>query len=57
MKAKNQMVQKKLKFEDYTNCLEASQLESKINYLEKNKANAKCHIENWKKIIKNNKMI
>ena len=27
---------KKLKFENYNNCLEATQLENKINHLEKN---------------------
>ena len=31
--------QKKLKFEDYKKCLEAAQIENKINHLEKNKIN------------------
>ena len=30
------VIKRKIKFENYTNCLEASQLENKINYLEKN---------------------
>ena len=35
-KAKKKFVKKrKLKFEDYNNCLEATKLENKINYLEK----------------------
>ena len=29
------MTKRKLKFENYKNCLEATQLENKINYLEK----------------------
>ena len=41
--------EKKLKFENYKNCLEATQLDNKINYLEKNKIN----IDNLKKVIKN----
>ena len=34
-------MKRKLKFENYKNCLEATQLESKINYLEKNKNSLK----------------
>ena len=30
------VIKRKNKFENYTNCSEASQLENKINYLEKN---------------------
>ena len=33
------LTKRKLKFENYKNCLEATQLENKINYLEKNKIN------------------
>ena len=40
---------KKLKFKIYNNCLEATQLKNKINYLEKNKIN----IDSLKKIINN----
>ena len=31
------LIKRKLKFENYKNCLQGSQLENKINYLEKNK--------------------
>ena len=31
------VIKRKLKFEDYKNCLEAAQIENKINNLEKNK--------------------
>ena len=41
MKIKKQkakkMYHKKLKFQDYKNCLEVPQIENKINHLEKNK--------------------
>ena len=33
------VIKRKLKFENYKNCLKATQLENKINYLEKNKIN------------------
>ena len=45
------VMKRKLKFENYKNCLEATQLENKINYLEKNK----IHIDSIKEFIKNNK--
>ena len=32
-------IKSKLKFKNYKNCLEAAQLDNKINYLEKNKIN------------------
>ena len=35
-KHKNVCHKKKIKFEDYSNCQEATQLENKISYLEKN---------------------
>ena len=31
------VIKRKLKFEDYKNCLKAAQIENKINHLEKNK--------------------
>ena len=43
------VIKRKLKFENYKNCLEATQLDNKIKYLEKNKIN----IHSLKKIIKN----
>ena len=33
------VIKRKLKFKNYKNCLVATQLENKINYLEKNKIN------------------
>ena len=51
------VVKRKLKFEYYKHCLEATQLENKINYLEKKNLNVdnlqKCH----KEFIKNSKLI
>ena len=55
MKIENAKVTKKcvkkrnLKFENYKNCLEATQIEKKISYLEKNKIS----IDSLKKIINN----
>ena len=42
-------MKRKLKFENYKNCLEATEIENKINYLEKTKVN----MHSLKKIIKN----
>ena len=36
-KAKNRAIKRKIKFQDYKNCLEATQIENKINNLEKTK--------------------
>ena len=44
---------RKLKFQDYKNCLEAAQVENKINHLEKNKTD----VYSLKEFIKNNKLI
>ena len=46
----------KLQFESYKNCLEATQLENKINYKEK-KINIDSLKKNHKQFIKNNKSI
>ena len=46
---KKHIIKRKIKFENYKNCLEVTQLENKINYLEKNKINK----DNLKKIINN----
>ena len=35
MKIKKCVIKRKLKFQDYKNCLKAGQIERKINYLEK----------------------
>ena len=37
LNAQKSVIKTKLKFEHYKNCLKATQLENKINYLEKNK--------------------
>ena len=50
---KKYVIRKKLKFEDYKSCLEASQIGNKINHLEKNKTDEESLIE----FIKNNKII
>ena len=42
-------IKRKLKFENYKNCLEATQLENKTNHLEKNQIER----DSLKKIIKN----
>ena len=39
--AKKYVIKIKLKFENYKNCLEATQLENKIKHLEKNKIETK----------------
>ena len=43
------VIKRKVKLENYKNCLGATQLENKVNYLEKNKSN----IDSLKKIINN----
>ena len=43
------VIKRKLKYENYKNRLKATQLENKINHLEKNKT----YIDSIKKIIKN----
>ena len=47
------VIKRKLKFENYKNCIEATQLENKMNYLEKHKID----IDSIKEFIKNNKSI
>ena len=51
------VIQRKLKFEDYKNSLEATQLDSKIKYLEKNKINTDSFKKNHEEFIRNNKSI
>ena len=48
------VIKRKLKFQDYKNCLEAAQTENKTNYLEKNVDSLK---KDQKKFIKNKKLI
>ena len=38
-KKKGNVIKRKVKFENYKNCLEATQLDNKIKYLEKNDVN------------------
>ena len=47
----------KLKFEDYKNCLEAAQIENKINHLEKNIIDVDSLKEDQKEFVENNKLI
>ena len=54
---KKRAIKRKLKFADYKNCLEAAQIESKINQLEKKKMSIDSLKEDHKEFIKNNKLI
>ena len=47
----------KLKSKNYISCLEATELDNKINYLEKDKIDINSINENIKRFIKNNKSI
>ena len=51
------VIKRKRKYESYKNCLEATQLDDKINYIEKNKIDIDGIKENHKEFIKNNKSI
>ena len=53
---KNCVIKRKLKFQDYKNCLEAAQIERKINYLRKKKIDIDSLIEDQKEFV-NNKII
>ena len=46
-----------LDFKIIKNCLEATQIENKINHLEKNKIQADCLKEHQKEFVKNNNLI
>ena len=46
------VIKRKLKFEDYKNCLKATQLENKINHPEKNKIGMDNLTESNKEFIK-----
>ena len=37
------VIKRKLKFENYKNCLEGTRLDNKLNYLEKNEINLDSH--------------
>ena len=50
------VIKGKLKFENYKNCLEATQLENKMNHLEKNKIDIDrffCYERKYEEFIKN----
>ena len=51
------VIKRKLKFQDYENCLEAAQIENKINHLEKNKIEVDSLKEDQKEFLKNNQLI
>ena len=50
---KKYIIKRKLKFEDYKNCVEAAEIENKIKHLEKNEIG----IDSPKEFIKNNRLI
>ena len=54
---KKRVIEKKLKFQDYKNSLEASQIENKISHLEKNKIDVHSPKKVQEELIKNNKLI
>ena len=56
-RAQKSVIKRKLKFEDYKSCLEATQLENKTNYLAKNKIDIDSIGKNHEEFIKNNKSI
>ena len=51
--SKKSVIKRKLKFQDYKNCLVAAQIENKINHLEKNKID----VDSPKEFKKHNKLI
>ena len=56
-KAHKSELLKRLKFENYKNCLEATQLENKITYLQKKIKLTQIDLKNHKQLIRNNKSI
>ena len=51
---KKSVMKRKLKFENYKNCFEATQLENKINHLDKNKINIDSLKKNHEEFTRNN---
>ena len=51
------VIERKLKFEDYKNCLEPAEIENKINHLEKSKTDVNSLKKYQKEYIKNSKLI
>ena len=54
---KKYVIKRKLKFEDYKNCIKAIELENKVYQLERNKINADSLKKDHKEFMKNNKLI
>ena len=54
---KKSVIERKLKFEYYNNRLEATQLDNKINFAEKNIINIDSLKRNHKQFIRNNKSL
>ena len=52
MKIKRCVIQSKIKFKDQKHCLEATQLENEIIYLENNNVNVHSLKENHRELIK-----
>ena len=50
------IIKRKLKFENYKSCLEATRFKNKINYQVKNKINIGNLKENYTEFIKSNKL-
>ena len=51
------VIKRKLKLGNYENCLEATQLDNKINHLEKNKTDIDSFKKDCKELIKSNRLI
>ena len=51
------VIKRKLKFQDYKNCLEAAKIQRKINYLRKNKTDVDRIKEYQKEFVKNSEII
>ena len=54
---KKYVIKRKLKFEDYKNCIKATELGNKVYQLERNKVNADSLKKDHKEFMKNNKLI
>ena len=54
---KKSFIKRKLKFENYKNCLEVTHLENEIIYLEKNEIDIDSLKRDQKKFIRNNTLI
>ena len=51
------VIKRKLKFKDYKKCLKVSQIENKMNYLEKKEIDADCLKEDNKEFVKKKVML